>query len=214
MYALHYLRLFKKNSNEYSKMFFQLGCWVSFGFFLYGVPSLVYPEAHILKGFLWFLASFCIVMGTVKPTQVALIAWGKNLSGAVGLFVPVIAGVMFISHIIINIPAPFTDSAGLIHWNIIYPFNIIIFMAGILITIIPAVFLLTAEVSGQKAAIKKTLFGITFLLGGLGGWSNILTDNATLLIFSWSAMLCAFLILGAMLIIEMAIKEPDLKKEE
>ncbi|OGF70449.1 hypothetical protein A3C73_02600 [Candidatus Giovannonibacteria bacterium RIFCSPHIGHO2_02_FULL_44_11] len=214
MYALHYLRLFRKNGNEYSKMFFQLGCWVSFGFFLYGIPSLIYPEAHQWKGLLWFLASFCIVIGTIKPTQVALIAWENKFDKLAGLAIPSVAALIFLTHIFTIIPSPYTDNYGLIHWGIIYPFNFIIFMTGILITAIPAVFLFTAEVTGKKAAIKKTIFSITFLLGGLGGWGNILTNNAALLILSWSAMFFGFLLLGTMLIIEVVIKEPDLKKEE
>ncbi len=209
VYSFHYLRAWKKTRNEYSKMFWKFGLWTTFAFYLFGIPSLFYPEDEYFKLILYLISSSAIFIGITGPLQVALIAWDKkSLAGAAKLFVPLFA--ILLSVVNSNYYSPmFTDKYGLIHWNITYPFNLIWFAAGLSITALPAWFLLMANTPSQKAIVKKTLFSITFLLGGLGGWSTVFDLGTIVLAISWFAMFLGFLALAAMIFIEIFMQETN-----
>ncbi len=190
-------------------MFWFLGIWVGAGLYLNGVPHLFYPSASDIKGYFWLLGSIALFIGFYNPIHVALMAWGKpNLSTLANTVIPVIILCLTL-FTITNIPTPFTDSYGIIHWNLSYPLNAFWFAAGVLFTMIPAIFLFRAKSKSRKSNIKKTLFSIAFVLGGLGGWGNIMTRDTTLLAISFTIMFFGFLTLAAMSAIDIFMKEEN-----
>ncbi|MDP2668800.1 MAG: hypothetical protein Q8P07_03145 [bacterium] len=147
---------------------------------------------------------------TFGPLQIALISWGyKTTAIFAKIAVPAVIGLLIILNIVMQSPHSYIDNYGIIHWDINYPFNILWFMSGILITLMPLIFLFTAKPKNQKASAKKTLFTITFLLGGLGGWSTVIFQSPILLAAAFSIFFLGFLSLAIMTILDITMKDDD-----
>lgn len=188
-------------------MFFELGCLVGSGLYLYGIPNIIYPSPHNIKGVAWLIGSIAIFIGLNQSLQVTLIAWHRTgAANFAKFFVPLFV-ILLAIFTAPNISAPYADSYGIIHWNISYPYNIYWFLSGIFITVMPAIFLFSAKPEGQKAVVKKTLFAVAFVLGGLGGWGNIIVKSANLLIVSYVLMFLGFFAISAMIFIDIFTNE-------
>lgn len=210
IYAFRYLRIYRKTANKYSKDFFYLGIWAGIGEYLYGAPPLFYGYfimPQFIKGIIWLTSSFFLFLGINEAIYVAMIAWNKEKIGKSMKYYGPFAVGLFVLLNVINMPNPQIDSYGLLHWNVPYPFNIIWFVGGLLITIIPALFLYSSKTESKKAMIKKMFFSITFFLGGLGGWGTVIVNDPFLLSLSFAIFFLGFLSLGIIILIDIFMKE-------
>lgn len=209
IYSFHYWKIWKKTGNEYSRMFWQLGLWVALGEILYGVPALIYPAALETQAFLWFVGSFAIFTGIAwGPLQVSLISWKYfGLAAFAKFAIPASIIILSAINLINKFPSIYMDKYGLIHWNISYPYNLIWFIAGIAETFVPAIFLFMSRTESQKAIVKKTLFSITFLLGGLGGWGTAIFKDTVYLAISFTLFFLGFFALAIMAILDISMKD-------
>ena len=208
-YSFHYHKIWKKTGNIYSKMFWELGLWIAFAEYLYGFPLLIYPEPHYIKSILWFLASFAVFTGIARgPLQIALISWGYENAAKIARFiVPLGIGFLSLINFLYYRPSSYTDNYGIIHWDINHPFDLLWFTAGILVTFIPAIFLFLSKAESKKAIVKKALFSITFLFGGLGGLGTVIFKDQLLLAVSFMIFFLGYVALAAMVVMDITMKE-------
>jgi hypothetical protein len=175
--------------------------------FFYGIPTLLSLDQRVI-GFFWILASIPLFFGLNFVNRLAFEVWGydkfKNFLTAA---VPAAALIYFVSHLLLAPPMPYTDELGLIHWDISYPFDLIFFIICLALTMIPAIFFLTTRAKDKKTQIKKILFAIPFLFGGLGGAMNVIYDTATQqLYWAFIFLFIGFIFLGLIALVDVFAK--------
>lgn len=207
-YGLRNLRAYKITKNEYSLMFFRVGIGVGIAEYIYGIPALVMPGNSNLNGFLYMLAFFPLFLGLNEALRFALRGWGYDLwEGAMSVSMPLFVAIFFWFHLS-AIPRTAVDAFGLIHWGVLYPYDVLftVFLAAV--TIIPGIFFLTAKVHDRKAVFKKILFGIAFVFGGTGGFGVVLLDETFLpLLFSFIMQFLGFAVLGSIFLVDIFMKD-------
>ena len=207
-YGLWFRSAYKKTGNEYTKMFFRLGMIESLSLGFYGIPIFINAETVRANGVFYILGTLAFFVAIYNPFLVTLTSWNKiALTKFFKIAMPLFILILGAVHTV-HIPAPSVDVYGIIHWNVSYPFNIVVAALGMSAALVSGYFLFTMPAKNAKTAVKKTLFSITFLLGGIGGWSMILTTNTILLAASFGIMFLGFTALWAMFFVELIMKEP------
>ncbi len=208
LYGIKSYYTFKETRNEFHRLFFHLGIGVALAFYFYGFPNLLYPTRYNLSGVFYILSFIPLFWGLGEALKVTLLAWNyEDLERFTSFLIPLFT-VLFVIWHFSAIPAASIDEFGLIHWGVKAPYDIVQVLFGLLITLLPGLFLLLTDAPSKKAFYKKILFGLTFVLGGIGGYGVTLLDETFLpLLAAYLVEFIGFVFLSILFLIDIFMKE-------
>lgn len=205
--GLRSLKTYFRTNNQYSKLLSQVALGVAATQYIYAFSNILFPDSPDALGMFYIIALFPIFFGLKQGLQIALTEWQwMKTIRFINIFLPLALLIFTVLHFQ-HIPQPVTDSAGLIHWRVPFPFSVIIFVSGALLTLPTALFLSMTPAKSKKSKIKKHLFSVTFLLGGIFGWSLVFLDNPALLLTSYLLMAMGFVFMVVMILVDILMKE-------
>ncbi|QQG42489.1 MAG: hypothetical protein HYW15_03210 [Candidatus Giovannonibacteria bacterium] len=210
-YGLRNLRAYQQTKNDYSLMFFRVGLGVAIAEYFYGIPLLFLPINSYLNGLSYLLAIFPLFVGLNYALRFILKAWDyHNTEKVVAVLIPFVVLIFFLFHLH-AVPMPLYFLLGLfrfVDWRVLYPYDLIWAALLFLTTVLPGIYFLAVKVETKKAFLKKILFGIVFVLGGLGGIVIVVFSGyPILLVWAFIIQFIGFSALGSIFLVDIFLKE-------
>ena len=193
--AVRSLDSFRISGNEYSRMFYRLSVGMGFSFIFYGLPYLFVPEMPLVHGISYILGAIPLFLGMSFALRTTLLVWGFDRAAR---YIQPAMTVIVISFVLAHasaIPQPSVRS-GVIIRNVQFPFDYIFAAMLFFSVLFPVIMFFLESVYGRATFIKKTLLGVVWLLGGIGGVGLIIIHDQFWLIFA-----SHFILFGAFLLL-------------
>ncbi len=208
IFGLRSWKTYKVLKNAYSKMFAELGIGIALAMYFYGVTPLLFPDNRAYLGLAYLIALIPLVLGLNQSSRASLKALGfDSLEASMKYIVPSVLIIFFVLHFQ-HPPLPAIYENGIISWGVPFPFQYVFAVLVTPLALLTGIFLFTAKTISRKAFVKKTLFSITFFLGGLGGGLGVvLFTSYTMLLIFYIAMFIGFAFLGTMILVDIFMKE-------
>ncbi len=201
------LKSYKKTGNEYSLMFVHVGFGAGLGFLWDGVPVLITTKSSVL-GFSVVVGIVFTVWGLIQSSRVALRAWGAMRAERVIFYLMPALTIVYVTTQTMYLPMPAILQYGVIDWNIFFPFNLFFSLLITPLAVITGIFLFISKTESQKAIVKKTLFSMTFMIGGLAGGIGVIWAHGFMpLLLSYITMAFGFLMLYIMIFVDFLMGE-------
>jgi hypothetical protein len=166
--AVRSLDSFRVSGNEYSRMFYRLSVGMGFSFLFYGLTYLFVPEIPIVHGVAYILGAIPLFWGMSFALRTTLLVWGLD---RVARYIQPAMTALIVVFVLAHaraIPLPSIRS-GVIIRNVPFPFDYIFAAMLFFSALFPVIMFFSESVYGRATFIKKTLLGVVWLLGGIGG---------------------------------------------
>ena len=214
IFAMRSFHTYRARQNALSWFFIWVGLGVAGTFYLYGIPTLLWPERAELHGFLFLLSYFPLFLGTNFALLFVLRAKEMHGLRRVATFgIPLLAAILFFANLS-AIPETRITSDGLIHWGTAFPYDILLAALLFFTTILPGILLLFLPARSFQASLKKVLLAGALIGGGFAGSAIAIFDEYTLVLRAlFLAQFVAFSFLGSMVFIDIFVKEKEESKQ-
>ncbi|MDP2734948.1 MAG: hypothetical protein Q8P12_01945 [bacterium] len=207
IFGIRSLRTWRVSRNRFSWFFIWVGLGAAAAFYLYGIPTLLWPERAALHGFLFLLSYFPLFFGVNFALLFALEAKGLAFLKRIAAFgVPLLAVLLFFANLS-SVPEPRILTGGLISWGMTFPYDILLSVMVCLVTVLPGILLLSIHAESTQAFLKKIFLASALIGGGIAGSAIALFDEYPVVLFwLFLAQFIALSFLGSIVFLDMLKK--------
>lgn len=210
IFALRSLHNYRTSKNRFAWFFIWVGLGVAATFYLYGIPTLLWPEQAELHSFLFLLGYFPLFFGTNFALLFALEARNFTVLRRIATFgIPLLAVLLFFANLS-SVPETRITPGGLISWGMAFPYDILLSILVGLTTVLPGILLLLLRTKGMQAFLKRVLLAAALLGGGIAGSAIVIFDEHPIVLFSlFLVQFIAFSFLGSIVFLDILLKRME-----
>jgi|GEM_PF-1568781 len=191
------LKRYRKTGHIYTAIFAQTGFGVAISIYFSSVPMILFPNQNYLAGALYIVGLFPLFWGLSQALRFVFIR--LNYLAVEKIIHPVVLAVVSFFAFLHFIAVPYPEIInGVVIWNIEWPFNMIFATLIGVITLPVGILFISTTVESKKALFNKILFGLSFLLAGVGGAMVTMAESGSLITWSYIIESLGFLMLVIM----------------